>query len=249
MVSVTLNKIRGEFARAGLRGVISSAIERPCRWMRAYRDLNKHQSFDDSTVLLSYTRTLASGWFSPSQIDSEITALLDRVRDLCPRVILEIGTANGGTLFMFTRVAATNAMLISIDLPGGDFGGGYPTWRAPLYRRFALPEQDIRLMRGDSHNSTIIENLHHILNGQPVDFLFLDGDHTYSGVKQDHESFAPLVRVGGLVAFHDIQPIDDGRTEVPRYWREIRDSVRGSEWIGSANQKGYGIGIYKVDGS
>jgi predicted O-methyltransferase YrrM len=39
-----------------------------------------------------------------------------------------------------------------------------------------------------------------------LDFLFIDGDHTYEGVKQDFEMYTPLVRKGGLVAMHDIVP-------------------------------------------
>ena len=92
----------------------------------------------------------------------------------------------------------------------------------------------------------MIDALRCSLNGLAVDFLFIDGDHTYDGVSKDHETFAPLVRHGGLVGFHDIHPIDDGLTEVPRYWRELRRAVDGTEWIDSFNQSGYGIGIYEV---
>lgn len=246
MTSVTLQKIRGEFARAGLRGVVTSALERPGRWARAYRELNKQRTFDQSAALLAYTRSLASGWFDPCQIDTEICALLDRVRRLRPRVVLEIGTANGGTLFMFTRVAAVDAILISIDLPGGAFGGGYPRWRAPLYRRFAFRQQRVHLLRGDSHSQPMIRSLEQVLNGKTIDFLFLDGDHTFEGISKDHETFSPLVRNGGLVAMHDVHPIPDGITEVPRYWRTLRNAVGGEELIGDAGQKGYGIGVYQV---
>jgi predicted O-methyltransferase YrrM len=38
----------------------------------------------------------------------------------------------------------------------------------------------------------------------PVDLIFIDGDHSYEGVKQDFEIYAPLVRSDGLIAFHDI---------------------------------------------
>ena len=33
-----------------------------------------------------------------------------------------------------------------------------------------------------------------------IDFLFLDGDHSYEGVRRDFENYAPLVRPGGIVA-------------------------------------------------
>jgi len=64
----------------------------------------------------------------PFQIREEILELLRILKSLKPRTILEIGTARGGTLFLFTQVAKPDAIIISIDLPGGPFGGGYPSW-------------------------------------------------------------------------------------------------------------------------
>lgn len=36
-----------------------------------------------------------------------------------------------------------------------------------------------------------------------IDLVFIDGDHSPEGVRADWEAFSPLVRVGGLVLFHD----------------------------------------------
>jgi cephalosporin hydroxylase len=73
---------------------------------------------------------------SPIQNPREILALLGILKKARPRRILEIGTASGGTLFLFTRIAAADAGLVSIDLPGGPGGGGYPPWKIPLYQAF-----------------------------------------------------------------------------------------------------------------
>jgi hypothetical protein len=51
--------------------------------------------------------------------------------------MLEIGTASGGTLFLFTRVADSNAKIISLDLPHGKFGGGYENCKIPFFTNFA----------------------------------------------------------------------------------------------------------------
>jgi len=42
--------------------------------------------------------------------------------------------------------------------------------------------------------------------GGELNFLFIDGDHTYEGVRKNFEMYSPLVRRGGIVAFHDIVP-------------------------------------------
>jgi hypothetical protein len=47
------------------------------------------------------------------------------------------------------------------------------------------------------------QNVHHLFESKSVDFLFIDGDHTYNGVKQDFELYYDKVRKGGLIYFHD----------------------------------------------
>jgi hypothetical protein len=64
------------------------------------------------------------GFLRPLQRPVEIRALLSILSERKPAVIVEIGTASGGNLFLFTRVAANNALVVSIDLPAGGFGGG-----------------------------------------------------------------------------------------------------------------------------
>jgi len=62
----------------------------------------------------------------PAQVYEEILGLAEIVAELKPRRVLEIGTAGDGTLFVWCRLASDDATVISVDLPGGLFGG-YPT--------------------------------------------------------------------------------------------------------------------------
>jgi len=39
---------------------------------------------------------------------------------------------------------------------------------------------------------------------QPIDLLFIDGNHEIEAVVKDYEQWSPLVRPGGLIAFHDV---------------------------------------------
>lgn len=133
------------------------------------------------------------GLIKPMQIRSEISELLKIVDRIKPKVILEIGTANGGTLFLLSRVVSKDATIISIDLPRGRFGGGYSKWRSLLYKSFALPNQKIHLLRLDSHKKETFEQVEAILGGRKLDFLFIDGDHTYEGVKRDFEMYSKLI--------------------------------------------------------
>ena len=39
---------------------------------------------------------------------------------------------------------------------------------------------------------------------KPIDFLFIDGDHSYDGVRTDVEAWFPKLSERALVLFHDI---------------------------------------------
>ena len=182
----------------------------------------------------------------PIQVFEVILELARIVKKLKPRYILEIGTANGGTLFLWCRLAMDDATVISVDLPGGPFGGGYPKWRIPLYKSFAKEKQRLYLIRASSHDPRTLKNVRRILGENKLDFLFIDGDHTYEGVKKDFEMYVPLVRKGGIVTFHDIVP---GPLElvggVPKFWNEIKRETKykNVEVVQDWSQGGYGLGI------
>jgi predicted O-methyltransferase YrrM len=80
-----------------------------------------------------------------------------------------------------------------------------------------------------------------------VDFLFVDGDHSLEGVTRDYELYAPLVRPGGVVAFHDIVP---GPAEwvggVPEFWSALRSGRDVREFVEDWSQGGFGIGLLHV---
>jgi len=180
----------------------------------------------------------------PAQIYEEILELAELVVKLKPRRVLEIGTYNGGTLYTWCQLALEDAEIISIDLPGGLFGGGYPKWRAVLYQHFRKPRQKLHLVRGDSHDPNILEEVEKILGGEKLDFLFIDGDHSYEGVKKDFEMYSPLVRSGGIVAFHDIVPRPPENVGgVPRFWSEVKSRFKHIEIVKDWHQGGYGIGV------
>ena len=133
----------------------------------------------------------------PRQNAVEIERLYQAICDLNPRRVLEIGTAKGGTLYLWTQAATKDAIIVSLDLPGGQFGGGYPLQRVPFYQAFAQPDQQLILMRDDSHTEASLQAVRSQFQDQPIDFAFIDGDHTYDGVRQDVMMYAPLVREGG----------------------------------------------------
>jgi predicted O-methyltransferase YrrM len=185
----------------------------------------------------------------PMQIRSEIRSFLELVASNPPRTVLEIGTGRGGTLFLIAQVARQDALLVSIDLLDGvPRFGGQPEYRRRerLYRSLGRGSQRVVLLDRDSHLSETRSHLEQILAGAPLDVLFIDGDHTAAGVEADFHMYSPLVRSGGLVAFHDIVP---GPAEavggVPSFWQTVR-GAESIEFVEDWKQGGYGIGVLRV---
>jgi len=177
-----------------------------------------------------------------AQVRSEILALAEAVRELKPRTILELGTARGGTLLVWAHLASDR--LITCDLR-------IPSYRRELYRRYPPTGSRCRVecLEGNSHDPSFQKRVRAALAGEPVDFLFIDGDHTEAGVTADWADYRGLVRTGGLVAFHDIvekQPFET--TQVHKLWGEIRaENGRATqELIADPDQSGFGIGIVQV---
>ena len=176
---------------------------------------------------------------------SALTALL-RKRKLS--VVVEIGTLHGGTLWAWCRLAEPNALVVSVDLPGGEFGGGYTPDAEVLLRSYTHAEQELVLIRGDSHAPRTFEQLKVSLAGRRVDFLFIDGDHTYEGVKRDFDTYSQLVATGGIIALHDIvHHPGDPECEVDVFWQELSTARRTIELIdlGDVRSRGQwgGIGV------
>jgi predicted O-methyltransferase YrrM len=170
----------------------------------------------------------------------EILALASAVQALKPATILEIGTDKGGTLFIWSNLASE--CVITCDLN--------KSIRDELYSSFPPPDSDCEVisLAGDSHQQDFFEKVKTSLNGREVDFLFIDGDHTEEGIRSDYSMYSPLVRSGGIIAFHDIlekQPVPSN--QVYYFWKEIKQSTNSEEFVKDYDQTGYGIGIIHVE--
>lgn len=54
----------------------------------------------------------------------------------------------------------------------------------------------------------------------PIDFLFIDGDHSERGVQQDWDEWHRFVVPGGVVVFHDAAVFPGGWTE--KHWGPVK---------------------------
>ena len=146
---------------------------------------------------------------SPSQLKIEEQEFLRSfLTDKKRKIAVEVGSYGGGTAVI---IAEYVDLVVSIDIAW--LGG--------------LPEHDkIKPIIADSKEALDMVKTQ-IAPAQKIDFLFIDGDHTYEGVKRDWEIYSPLVKKGGVVMFHDILDTDYHRAAncyVANFWNEIQGS-------------------------
>jgi len=176
-----------------------------------------------------------------TQIPSEIEGLAREVKNIEPRVVLEIGTYEGGTALIWAQLASELVVTCDINPPGP---------RGELIQAFPPPGSSCRvsILTGDSHSDNFVKLVARELGGKQVDFLFIDGDHREAGVKADYRNYRPFVRKGGLIAFHDIaEKQDQPGNEVQHFWKYLKQEESDTmEFIADRDQVGFGIGIVRV---
>ncbi len=172
---------------------------------------------------------------------TELSPLISLLKKRKLNTVVEIGTEKGGTLYAWCRIAMPDAVIISIDLPGGPFGGGYTLQDVKKFRKYKKEKQKLYFLRKDSHKQDTKKELMKKLNGRKIDFLMIDGDHRYTGVRRDWQMYSLLVKQNGIIAFHDIlfhPKIPECKVE--RLWNEIKDNYKHREFIDKADDRGWG---------
>lgn len=188
---------------------------------------------------------MSSSAIRPQQITTEFLELAKLVKEQQCKYLLEIGTFMGGTLFVYSQLAVAGATVISIDYPTTLVGRMYRTYQRPLFRRLVRKGQSLFFLRRDSHKPETLTDILEILGNHQLDFLFIDGDHSYEGVRSDFEMYSPLVRTGGLIAFHDIA-LTETSEKVHKYWDEIKGSYKHKEFVHRTGEGAMGIGVLWV---
>jgi cephalosporin hydroxylase len=195
----------------------------------------------DHVGRLRWARRLVPG--SHGQRPSEILAFAEFAAARNPHRVCEIGTLMGGTSLFLSGLAPSVRQFVGIDLE---------IHNARVVTALAPPAVDVVHIAGSSHEVRVRDDLVTALDGNPLDLLFIDGDHEYEGVRTDFLQYRHLVAPGGLIAFHDIvqdHGLDFWSGGVPPLWREIRQHFSHWEFVDDPNQDAFGIGVIEHDPS
>jgi len=171
--------------------------------------------------------------FTTPQWAWEVLELGRIYREYNPKLAVEIGVYYGGSLQIWLENSYQGCTVIGIDPD-------------PKPRSYEIPEGvTLKLVNGYSTDPAYIKRMKEI---GPIDFLFIDGDHSYEGARADFENYGPLVRTGGVIAFHDIRPHpNDPANEVWRLWKDIQEAgYVTQELLAVHTQPQGGIGVVYV---
>ena len=164
-----------------------------------------------------------------SGLGDSIHALYGLCRAIRPNVVVEIGSARGRSTCALALACRQNGRGIvhAIDphqvnswTDCGNQDETYEFLRDRL-RTYEL-EPYCRVVRATSEEAGRSWT-------EPIDLLFIDGDHTYEGVKRDFAIFKPWLSRDSLVVFHDTMweyhkanPYFRESIGVPRFMHELK---------------------------
>ncbi len=176
--------------------------------------------------------------------------------------IVEIGTWNGATALLWAMIVSkySHGKLYCCDL-SFNYGTFYSKLTGRHYDKMMYKDTEyekvVTEIPGNTHDPAYIEYAKQII-GSPVDFMFIDGDHSYEGVKADYINFKDVVKPGGFIAFHDILDTPVHRSNgcyVAQFWNELKatgieywEFVDNNEYMcytAPNPSKSMGIGVIK----
>jgi len=213
------------------------------RFMLDKRSRIEAQSEVEACTTFEQYFALGASRFGLTQRPSEISSLISLAKTINPRIVCEIGTQYGGNLFLMGNCLPSVCEVYGVDL--------YVRNREKL--RAMLPGvRSLHTLSGSSYSQRIFEQVRAALGDKKIDLLFIDGDHSYEGAKQDFVLYRSLVAEGGLIGFHDIVP--DHKTRfgkvtlgysggVPILWERVATMFKSHEFIEDPMQDSLGIGV------
>jgi len=184
------------------------------------------------------------------QVPGEIIPFMEYLdTQISPKNILELGVCNGGTFYIWCNIAQPGGVKLGIDLPNGPWGAPYERGDDEINgnkHAFQTFAPNAHILFEDSKSEEALAWVKEKLNGELLDFLFIDADHSYGGASSDYGTYSKLVRPGGVIALHDIKDTErhrNGECHVYKLWNELEGEK--IEFIDPAYDWG-GIGVIKL---
>jgi glycosyltransferase involved in cell wall biosynthesis len=183
---------------------------------------------------LEFVKRIMKKHYSAQNAD-ELAWIVEKVKKLNPKAILEIGVESGGTLKIWEQLLKQDkdSILIGIDLS--------PNMQWDI----SQSKVSASVIEGDAHTIAAIQQVENILQGRRLDFIFIDSEHTDQASQLETLLYQEYLKPCGFIGYHDIlcikgfiDSLDQSRVE--RYIKEPPYSDFGA-------QNSPGIAIYHVN--
>jgi Methyltransferase domain len=162
----------------------------------------------------------------------------DLMREVAPKVFVELGVKEGESYFTFCQSAAENQ--ISVRCYGIDsWRGDIQTGKLDPRIRDDVEKYNWQYSSFSELKQMLFAEALNDFADASIDLLHIDGAHTYGDVKTDFESWLPKLSPNGLVLFHDVMVRDRG-FGVWKVWEEIARKDNSFLF-----QFGFGLGVWK----
>lgn len=150
------------------------------------------------------------------------------VRNTKPRNILCIGSRKGFIPAILALACKDNG-LGHVDFVDAGYGPEEPTkhWSGVGFWKHIDPAEHFGKLGVSSHITTHIMMTKEFAQRHPdrtYQYIYIDGDHSYEGVKLDYNLFWSKLESHGLMVFHDIIArgwLDQGKFGVWKFWNEL----------------------------
>jgi len=169
----------------------------------------------------------------------------DLIRNIKPKVVVELGTHRGHSLFSFSQAVKDNKLkteLHAVDSWEGDKHAG--AYKEDIYENFKKISKkyykDVNIIAHKMFFDDAVKEF----KDNSIDILHIDGLHTYEAVKNDFETWLPKVnKETGIIIFHDIS---EKRKDfgVYKLWGELKSKYSSIEFRHS-----HGLGILFLNSS
>lgn len=136
------------------------------------------------------------------------------IGDTSNKTMIEIGCYAGES----TEVWCNTFKFVHCIDPWLDGKGYDPNDTASIRMSDDIERQfDRRLSAYDNHKKykNFSYDVHELFEDGSLDFVYIDGEHTYKGVKKDIELFLPKIKPNGFIGGHDFKP----------KWKGVMDAV------------------------
>jgi cephalosporin hydroxylase len=155
--------------------------------------------------------------FAIQQAKEEITEFVDILLNTKTTNCLEIGLGHYGSTHFLWRQIYDKVITIEKNFERiREFGRNMKKY----YGSWVLSDGRSQFFNGFSNDEKVIADVYNKIS--EVDFLFIDGNHSYESVLCDFLLYYPLVKTGGIVGFHDTK-LSESNMGVPKLISEIRD--------------------------